>query len=97
MKEKYAFGKLGSKMKYLYISDSSLSIKSGNLSLFGDKFLMQEDTININEITNIEITRPMMKSGTMNIITSSGKIIELEIATIKQYNKANELKKIILK
>lgn len=97
MNEKYTFGKLGNKMKYLYLDDTTISIKSGNLALFGDKFLTQDESISIKEINNIEITRPMMKSGSMKIITSSGKIVELEIATIKQYNKANEIKKIILK
>lgn len=97
MNEKYTFGKLGNKMKYLYLEDSTISIKSGNLALFGDKFLTQDESISMKEINNIEITRPMMKSGSMKIITSSGKIVELEIATIKQYNKANEIKKILLK
>lgn len=97
MNEKYTFGKLGNKMKYLYLEDSTISIKSGNLALFGDKFLTQDESISTKEINNIEITRPMMKSGSMKIITSSGKIVELEIATIKQYNKANEIKKILLK
>lgn len=95
--DKYTFGKLGNKIRYLYVNDSNLTIKSGNLALFGDKFLTQEDSISIKEINNINITRPMMKSGIMQIITSSGKIIELEIATIKQYNKAEELKKLLLK
>lgn len=97
MNKKYTFGKLGNKMKYLYLEDTTISIKSGNLALFGDNFLIQDESISIKEICNIEITRPMIKSGSMKIITSSGKIVELEIATIKQYNKANEIKKIILK
>lgn len=88
MKEKYLFGKLGSKIKYLYIDNETISIKDGGTALLSDKFLTNEEIINKKDITNIEIARPMLKPGYMIITTSSGKNIQFEISTVKQYKNA---------
>ena len=96
MKERYSFGKLGSKIKYLYIDNNTISIKSGSLALFGDKFLTTEKTINIETITNIEIERPMMKPGYMIITTSSGEEFQVGIYTMMQYKNALSIKEKIL-
>ncbi len=95
MKVKYSFGKINKQLKYLYIEKNRIIIKKGNLSIFGDKSLTEEAIIFITEINSIEIKRPMLKKGAMKITISSGKTIELDIATIKQYNDANEIKKYI--
>lgn len=95
MNTKYSFGKLNSKIKYLYIEKDKIVIKKGNLAIFGDKFLTSEATFFIKEIDSIEITRPMIKNGMMKIILLSSAIVELDIATIKQYNDANEIKSYI--
>lgn len=95
MKVKYSFGKINKQLKYLYIEKNRIIIKKGNLSIFGDKSLTEEAIIFITEINSIEIKRPMLKKGVMKITISSGKTIELDIATIKQYNDANEIKKYI--
>jgi len=97
MKEKYTFGKLGNNRMYLYISDNIVSIKSGGTALFGDKFLTKEEVLKKEDVKNIEITRPSFKSGTMTILTSSGKEVKLEIATLGQYNDAIKIKEYITK
>ena len=96
MAGQYKFGKLGNNQKFLYINNNELSIKSGKLALFGDKYLTIEDSIKISEISNIDIQRPTMSTGYMKISTSSGKEIKIDIATIKQYNIACNLKKELL-
>lgn len=88
MKEKYIFGKLGNKRQYLYIKENIITIKSGGTALFNDKFLTEEHSIKMEDITNIDISRPNFKPGYMIITTSAGKNITLIVATLNQYKDA---------
>lgn len=92
MEKKFIFGKINNNRKYVYIKNNQISIKSGGLALFGDKFLTEEIVMKKENIKNIEIIRPTLKSGTMKFFTSSGKEISVEIATMQQYKDAIAIK-----
>ncbi len=92
MKKEYKFGKFGLKSHYVYIGDGKINIKYGGVAMFGSKGTFNEKSIDIKNISSVNVVRPFTNPGNITFIMNSGENVQIETFSPIQYKDSLEIK-----